>query len=76
MVIAATTNDARLKIEGKLAKWELSRMRKSDMYVRLKQFYATALPFVNQLLPLGFTQGEIDNLDTETTRLMNEKPTN
>lgn len=74
MVIAATTQDARLKIEGKLTKWELSRMRKSDMYVRLKQFYATALPFVDQLLPLGITQGEIDSLDTETTRLMNVKP--
>ncbi len=73
-VIAATTHDARLKIEAKVSQWELSHLRKSDMYVRLKQLYATALPFADQLLPLGITRGEIDSLDTETTRLMNVKP--
>jgi hypothetical protein len=74
MVIAATIHDARLKIDGKISQWDLSRMRKDDMYVRLKQLNVTALPFVNQLLPLGISQTEVESLDTESTRLMKVKP--
>ena len=73
-VIAANTHDARLKIEAKVSSWDLGRMRKDDMYVRLKQLYATALPFVEQLLPLGISQAEVDSLNTKSTTLANVKP--
>jgi hypothetical protein len=73
-VIAATSKDERLKIEAKVSKWDFGRMRKSDMYVRLKQLNATALPYVAQLLPLGISQAEVDSLETESTRLMKVKP--
>lgn len=73
-VIAATDKDERLKIEAKTSEWDLSRMRKDDLYVRLKQLYATALPFVDQLLPLSISQAEVDSLDTDTTKLSKVKP--
>ena len=73
-VIAASTNDTRLKIEAKISQWDLSRMRKDDRYVRLKQLYTTALPFVGQLMPMGITQLEVDSLDTESTKLLKVKP--
>ena len=73
-VIAATTKDSRLKIEAKVSEWDLGRMRKDDLYIRLKQLYATALPFASQLLSLGILQSEIDSLDTESTKLSNAKP--
>lgn len=73
-VIAASTNDTRLKIEAKISQWDLGRMRKDDRYVRLKQLYTTALPFVGQLLPMGITQLEVDSLDTESTKLLKVKP--
>ena len=72
--IAATTHDAHLKIEGSVSQWELSHMRKDNMYVRLKQLRATALPFVDQLLPLGVSQAEVDSLNTESTKLSKVKP--
>ena len=73
-VIAATNKDSRLKIEAKVSEWDLGRMRKDDLYVRLKQLHATALPFASQLLSLGILQSEIDSLDTESTKLSNAKP--
>ena len=73
-VIAATNNDQRLKIEAKASQWDLSHMRKDNLYVRLKQLYATALPFVDQLLPLSISQEEVDSLDTDTTNLLKLKP--
>jgi len=73
-VIAATNKNERLKIEAKTSEWDLSRMRKDDLYVRLKQLYATALPFVDQLLPLSISQAEVDSLDTDTTKLSKIKP--
>jgi hypothetical protein len=73
-VIAANTKDERLKIDAKVSQWELSHMRKSDLYVRLKQLHATALPYVAQLLSLSISQAEVDSLDTESTRLMKVKP--
>jgi hypothetical protein len=74
-VIAATNKDERLQIEAKVSQWDLSRMRKDDMYVRLKQLHETALPFVEQLLPLGILQTEVDSLDSDTTKLSKVKPT-
>lgn len=73
-VIAATNKDERLKIEAQISQWDLSHMRKDNLYVRLKQLYSTALPFVNQLLPLSISQAEIDSLDTATTKLAKIKP--
>lgn len=73
-VIAATKKDERLKIDAKTSEWDLSRMRKDDLYVRLKQLHATALPFVDQLLPLSISQVEVDSLDTDTTKLSKAKP--
>lgn len=73
-VIAATNKDERLKIEANTSEWDLSRMRKDDLYVRLQQLYATALPFVNQLLPLSISQAEVDSLNTYTTKLAKVKP--
>lgn len=73
-VIAATNKDERLKIDAKTSEWNLSRMRKDDLYVRLKQLHATALPFVDQLLPLSISQAEVDSLDTDTTKLSKAKP--
>ncbi|MBP7612328.1 MAG: hypothetical protein KA753_04110 [Paludibacter sp.] len=73
-VIAATNKDERLKIEANTSEWDLSRMRKDDLYVRLQQLHATALPFVNQLLPLSISQAEVDSLNTYTTKLAKVKP--
>ena len=73
-VIAANTNDTRLKIESKVSQWDLGRMRKDDMYVRLKQLNATAQPFIDQLVLLGILGRDIDKLETESTRLSNIKP--
>jgi len=73
-VIAASTNDTRLKIEAKISQWDLKRMRKDARYVRLKQLYTTALPFVGQLVPMGITQLEVESLDTESTKLLKVKP--
>ena len=73
-VIAATNKDERLKIEAKISQWDLSHMRKDNLYIRLKQLYATALPFVDQLLPLSISQAEVDSLDTDTTKLSKIKP--
>lgn len=73
-VIAATKKDERLKIDAKTSEWDLSRMRKDDLYVRLKQLHVTALPFVDQLLPLSISQVEVDSLDTDTTKLSKAKP--
>ena len=74
-VIAATNKDERLKIEAQISQWDLSHMRKDNLYVRLKQLYVTALPFVGQLLPLSISQAEVDSLDTATTKLAKIKPT-
>ena len=74
MVIAATTQDARLKIEGKISRWDLRDMREGDKYVRLKQLNVTALPFVDQLLPLGITSKEVNLLDIQSSNLMKSKP--
>ena len=52
----------------------MRRMRKDDLYVRLQQLHATALPFVNQLLPLSISQAEVDSLNTYTTKLAKVKP--
>ena len=73
-VIAATNKDERLKIEAKISQWDLSHMRKDNLYIRLQQLHATALPFVNQLLPLSISQAEVDSLDTDTTKLSKIKP--
>lgn len=73
-VIAATNKDERLQIEAKISQWDLSRMRKDDMYVRLKQLHETALPYVEQLLPLGISLAEVDSLDTDSTKLSKVKP--
>jgi len=73
-VIAATTNNARLKIDAKISQWDLSRMRKDNMYVRLKQLNVAALPYGDQLEPLGITKSEVDSLDVESTRLLKVKP--
>jgi len=73
-VIAATDKNERLKIDAKVSKWGLGRMRKDNMYVRIEQLHVTALPFVRRLLPLGISQAEVDSLETESTRLMKVKP--
>ena len=73
-VIAATNNDTRLKIEAQASPWSLGRMRKDNLYVRLKQLYTTALPYAAQLLPLGITSTEIDSLDTDSTKLSKATP--
>jgi hypothetical protein len=73
-VIAATTKDERLKIDAQVSQWELGHMRKDDMYTRILQLHATALPFVAQLLPLKITKADVDSLDTESTKLMKVKP--
>lgn len=73
-VIAATNKDSRLKVEAKVSEWDLGRMRKDNLYVRLKQLYATAQPFAGQLYELGISQVEIDSLDTVSTKLSNAKP--
>lgn len=73
-VIAATNKDERLQIEAKTSQWDLSHMRKDDLYVRLKQLHETALPYVEQLLPLGISPAEVDSLDTDSTKLSKVKP--
>jgi len=74
MAIAATTNDVRLKIDGKVSKWELGRMREDDLYVRLKQLHIAALAHVDQLLPMGITTGEVKMLDVESDVMMKMRP--
>ena len=73
-VIAATTKDARLKIEAKISQWDLSHMRKEDMYVRLKQLNVTALTYVDHLLPMGITQTEVESLEATANKLLKVKP--
>lgn len=73
-VIAATNDDPRLKIDSKISQWGLSRLRKNNLYIRLKQLHATALPFLEQLLPLSITEAEVNSLETESTRLSGVKP--
>ena len=73
-VIAATNKDKRLKIEAKTSQWDLGRLRKDNLYVRLKQLYATALPLVDSLLPLGISKEEVDSLDTDSTKLSGVTP--
>lgn len=73
-VIAATRKDTRLKIEAKVSRWELGRMSGNEMFVRLKQLYATALPFAKELLSLGVSKDEIESLNIEEGELGKGSP--
>jgi len=73
-IIAATRNDAGLKNEARISRWELMHMRGNEMFVRLKQLYATALPFAKELLPLGVSIEEIDSLNIDASELVNSTP--
>ncbi|HET7733090.1 MAG TPA: hypothetical protein VFK73_04555 [Paludibacter sp.] len=73
-VIAATRKDTRLKIEARVSRWELGRMREGDMFVRLKQLYVAALPFTQELLLLKVSKDEIDSLNIDESELDKSTP--
>ncbi|HEY6915202.1 MAG TPA: hypothetical protein VI413_11040 [Paludibacter sp.] len=73
-VIAASRKDTRLKIEAKVSRWELGRMREGDMFIRLKQLYVAALPFVEDLLSLRVSKDEIDSLNIDESELAKSTP--
>jgi hypothetical protein len=73
-VVAATHNDARLKIDAQVSRWDLGRLRERDLLVRLKQLYVLAAPYEAELLPQGISKEEIDSLDSDTGVLMKSSP--
>ena len=73
-VMAATHNDTRLKVETKLSRWDLSRMRESDMIVRLKQLGAVAMPYAEELIQLSITMEELKSLNSDSDKLLKVTP--
>ena len=71
---AALTADTRLKMIADITISELSRLRETDLTIKIRALYDAALPIAEALAVWGVTQADIDGLNTGIEDFTTQSP--